>query len=111
MAAGDTFVGRRLPDGPVDNRIPAPGEYVKDADGVWWASVPPPLDLLACLRKHEVTEHEEGTITVSPSILVTGAEGMQWHGYLERGVWRDEHDSIDNGSIRLRGRSLGADAA
>lgn len=43
------------------------------------------------LTAHEVVEHEDGTITVSPSILVTvrwaGVE-HSWHGYLERGIWR-----------------------
>lgn len=44
------------------------------------------------LTAHDVTEHEDGTITVSPSILVTSywaGEQFQWHGYLERGVWRE----------------------
>ncbi len=36
-------------------------------------------------RKHEVTEHEDGTVTVSPSIH-DAPDG--WHGWLERGVWR-----------------------
>lgn len=40
------------------------------------------------LSQHEVTAHEDGTITVSPSILVTDDSGELWHGYLERGVWR-----------------------
>lgn len=38
------------------------------------------------LVTHSIVEHEDGTITVSPSILVTGGE--EWHGYLERGIWR-----------------------
>ena len=46
-----------------------------------------PNGMLGNLSKHEVTEHEDGTITVSPSILVTGEKS--WHGYLERGVWRE----------------------
>lgn len=33
---------------------------------------------------HGVTEHEDGTITVSPSIIFPN-EG--WHGFLQRGVW------------------------
>lgn len=46
------------------------------------------------LSRHDITEHEDGTITVSPSILVsTSYDGGKttvelWHGYLERGVWR-----------------------
>jgi hypothetical protein len=45
---------------------------------------------------HKVEEHEDGTITVSPSILIRPIEAAEllpkgrdgWHGYLERGVWR-----------------------
>jgi Family of unknown function (DUF6527) len=36
---------------------------------------------------HRVTEHEDGTITVSPSIAPREPGG--WHGFLERGVWRE----------------------
>lgn len=69
-----------------------PGEYGKDPNGVWWARVPQSGDFYAgvgSLKNHEVVEHEDGTITVSPSILVTGHHDKQWHGYLERGVWRE----------------------
>jgi hypothetical protein len=69
-----------------------PGEYGKDADGLWWARVPQRIGFyagMARLSLHDVTEHEDGTITVSPSILVTGHHDIQWHGYLERGVWRE----------------------
>jgi hypothetical protein len=36
-------------------------------------------------RRHVITEHEDGSITVGGSIL--GRIG--WHGHLERGVWKD----------------------
>ena len=42
------------------------------------------------LRDVDVTEHEDGTITVSPSILLAsyGLHGeRRRHGYLKRGVW------------------------
>lgn len=46
----------------------------------------------AGIGKHEVVEHEDGTITVSPSILLTDFDErgneIQWHGYLERGTYR-----------------------
>lgn len=39
---------------------------------------------------HTFTEHEDGTVTVNPSIVATVADhGHDWHGWLERGVWRD----------------------
>jgi len=64
-----------------------PGDYGKDVDGVWhcW---PPAEPGPGCLAKHTVVEHEDGTITVSPSILISNHKGS-WHGYLERGVWRE----------------------
>jgi hypothetical protein len=65
----------------------APGEYGRVSDGTWYACTP--NGMLGNLANHEVTEHEDGTITVSPSILVTGWDGQEWHGYLERGVWRE----------------------
>ena len=45
---------------------------------------------LACLANHVVVEHEDGTITASPSILLRGGgNGAEAHGYSERGTWRD----------------------
>ena len=71
----------------------AEGEYGKNPDdGMWYAR--PPGCHMGSLADHEVTEHEDGTITVSPSILIIG-EGVgdcvvpiQWHGHLVRGEWR-----------------------
>lgn len=63
-----------------------PGDYCKADDGTWLGVTP--NDLLAGLAKHSVTEHEDGTITASPSIKVVNGQGAEWHGYLERGVWR-----------------------
>lgn len=37
---------------------------------------------------HSVTEHEDGTITVSPSIDLSQRDPTFWHGWLERGVFR-----------------------
>ncbi len=86
----------RQPDGNYD--CLKPGEYGK-ANGIWYCCAPAPVDkdgfgFHGCLgdgqgvHGHKVTEHEDGTITVSPSILITRHDG-QWHGYLERGVWRE----------------------
>ena len=52
-------------------------------DGVWY--IRDPRGVIGALRTHTVTEHDDGTITVSPSIL----DPDGWHGYLERGVWRE----------------------
>jgi len=79
---------RDIPDGP---HVLQPGEYGKWAhDGNWYAVPPGQPGMLANLAKHTVVEHDDGTITVSPSILITArSRGEQWHGYLERGVWRE----------------------
>jgi hypothetical protein len=44
------------------------------------------------LSLHAVQEHEDGTITVTPSIDMKGHDSGQpthKHGYLTRGVWKD----------------------
>jgi hypothetical protein len=45
---------------------------------------------LGDISNHDVTEHEDGSITVSPSILIGGGTlAVPIHGFLERGEWRD----------------------
>lgn len=99
MSAGDVTQGYRaenvkaLYDGP-------PGGYVfvertDDEHGdptepkrVLW--IKDPAGHVGRCGKHQVTEHEDGTVTVSPSILsTTASHGHDWHGFLERGVWRE----------------------
>jgi hypothetical protein len=70
----------------------AEGDYGLHPTSGW--QVRPPGCHAGGIGKHEVTEHEDGTITVSPSILLTdfdedSGQPKQWHGYLERGVWRE----------------------
>jgi hypothetical protein len=89
VSAGDTMVGRRvLREDPMHFAILAPGEFTRyGGDGNWYGCTP---NGHQCgLAKHDVTEHEDGTITVSPSILVGRGSAQLWHGYLERGVWRE----------------------
>lgn len=74
----------------------APGDYGlvryhADRPGVWECY--PPGGTLGSLAAHEITEHEDGTITVSPSILERVGDGQggwveKWHGHLIAGVWR-----------------------
>lgn len=65
-----------------------PGEYGKNpADGNWYARTPNGHH--GNLADHEVTEHDDGTITVHPSILVSDGSGELWHGYLTKGTWRE----------------------
>lgn len=75
-----------------------PGDYAKHPTAGWHAITPNGHG--ANLSRHDVTEHEDGTITVTPSIRVlstpdapgehrTRGEREVWHGFLERGVWRE----------------------
>ena len=65
------------------------GEYGKDAEGKWWARPPVQGFGMGRLGNHDITEHEDGTITVSPSILMDWGEGRTWHGYLRKGIWEE----------------------
>ena len=77
-----------------DNRwdLPAGGYCFLADEGNWYARAPIEAeDYTGGLRKHTVTEHEDSTITVSPSIVFYTKDGksVAWHGYLERGIWRE----------------------
>ena len=65
----------------------ADGEYGKNNNGNWYAR-PPGVRMTANLARHQVNEHDDGTITVSPPILIDDLRN-RWHGFLERGVWRE----------------------
>jgi hypothetical protein len=89
--------GTRRPDEtlPFDLK---PSEYCK-RNGNWWVCVPgEPTQGGGRITGNEddrpnweVTEHEDGTITVSPSIQLTakvdGVEQELYHGHLVEGVW------------------------
>lgn len=83
--------GRRLPDVSTDEYQGheslnlQPGDYVKLHGGKFWGVKAPNGDE-GTLRVHVIIEHEDGTITVSPSIQFE--TGQRWHGFLEHGVWR-----------------------
>lgn len=93
----------RLPD-TVPGKFPDGYNYDHATDGFfYWKEIPKdatgPEDpacrwrlslgdyTLGNLDAHDVEEHEDGTITVSPSILVTGPNRPRRHGFLRRGVW------------------------
>lgn len=91
--------GTRLPDLAWDERngVPLiePGDYrrTQHPDGSWHWYCRTPNGHHGNLDAHDIVEHEDGTITVSPSILVTmrreSDEVEVWHGYLEHGTWRE----------------------
>lgn len=94
MAAGDTLPGRLL----LDDRIPLeePGDYRV----IFERGEPKALAFILpdgtrgriAATGHgdgspewEIKVVADGTVTVSPSIDAVGV----WHGYLERGIWRE----------------------
>lgn len=82
--------GTLLPtDTPWESTLPV-GSYWKRG-GVWFAITP--NGHLANLTNHRVTQHDDQTITVHPSIRVSTTHPRYgsielFHGFLERGVWR-----------------------
>lgn len=90
------MLGRRvMPDasGYVKSAdVSAPGTYGRstmlfrgqETSQNWWqVTAPDGSGVVLNPAIHRVTEHEDGTITVHPSIVTSS-----WHGWLERGVWR-----------------------
>lgn len=68
-----------------------PGDYCRvppDVDprgeNIWYAMAPNGHSGALLPNIHNVIEHEDGTISVSPSIVMP----LGWHGFLERGIWR-----------------------
>jgi hypothetical protein len=87
--------GRKITWQEAENlRNVQPGNYWFDPRHGWYAACPVPVDddglitLLADLSCHHVTENDDGTITVSPSILCRGGS-LEYHGWLENGAWRN----------------------
>ena len=66
--------------------IPQSGEYGKLPNNEWYA-FPPNTSMHGNISNHSITVHTDGTISVSPSILVTYGDGISWHGYLTNGIW------------------------
>lgn len=83
-------------DGWLDpNEISKPGAYGKvDAkhggSRVSWWQVTAPDGHAGCLdpKIHTVVEHDDGTITVTPSIDMSHFVPGGFHGWLTAGVWR-----------------------
>lgn len=80
----------RLPDqadGDLPEYDPQAFDYWRTASGTWYLNVPGVG--LANLAKHQVCEHPDQTISVTPSIRVWRSATIERHGYFERGHWRD----------------------
>lgn len=68
--------------------------YYKGEDNNWYLWIPGVG--LGNLKAHQVTENADGTISVTPSILVSSpmlVDGhdvtASAHGYLTNGIWKD----------------------
>lgn len=80
--------GRRIYSNKKGSLSLKPGDYGKDGKGIW--VVRTPNGITAMIVDHKVTEHKNGTVTVSPSLLVEYSSiKMNWQGYLEKGIWRE----------------------
>jgi hypothetical protein len=86
--------GRRLSDGTDWSSEWQPGDYAKRDDRYWLVNTPNSELALIDSQRWKVTEHEDGTVTMSPSILISaisptkGTRVELWHGFLERGIFR-----------------------
>jgi hypothetical protein len=80
--------GHRRPDN-YDWRQSEPGDYgFQDWTGQRELYIRDPFGVVGRITSHTVTEHEDGTVTVDPSIAPPdGAEPGAFHGWLRRGVW------------------------
>ena len=88
----NSFPGKRI-ENPIDNGL-QPGEYGKSLeDGTWWFCTPNGHFGRINNKVWKITENEDGTITVSPSIRVShsidGKSIEDWHGYLVNGIWKE----------------------
>lgn len=82
------ITANRLPDvgdlGQLPDGFDMGGICYWKNEGAWYLYLPG--GGVGNLTNHDVTEHDDGTITVSPSILVEAGRGRR-HGFLRRGRW------------------------
>ncbi len=76
--------GRRVDVSDVTEMVP--GDYGHTDVHTWMACAP--NGFYVNLEAHDVVEHEDGTLTVDPSILVDDGR-TSWHGFLRAGVWSE----------------------
>jgi hypothetical protein len=97
---GETTVGTRVypdPDGWLDPaEISKPATYgrsihprVIEMRSGWW-HITTPDGHVGGLNPtiHHIVEHEDGTITVTPSIDMSKRTPGAWHGWLTKGVFQ-----------------------
>lgn len=99
------MIGTRLPDVRYDRPrgwpawcrrdrcmrlVAEPGSYMKVTreDGstwCWYVRAPNGDVCTIWPERHQITEHVDGKVSVSPSIVFP--HGGRWHGFLRAGVW------------------------
>jgi hypothetical protein len=99
------MTGRRIPvpeNGDIFAALEQPGDYCGPAEGTtihnndrvkvqrvsfMLPGLPGPV--FHCAEPpHQFKEEEDGTLTITPSILATHRQhGHEWHGYLTKGTW------------------------
>lgn len=82
----DNIIGERIYPDSEGNLWLKEGEYGKGTDGIWYAKAPGLKSGFGSLQNHQVTEHDDGTISVSPSIVMENHTGY-FHGFLKNGIW------------------------
>lgn len=105
MAAGDTLQGKRIEGGVAEMWDAEPGSYAPifndagELEALWMKLPTGSLGRIPNIGHGQqgpewtITEEEDGSITVDPSIEQHPVPGdpptPYWHGYLERGTWRE----------------------
>ncbi len=59
-----------------------PGDYGRRWNGIWWLCLPDSGMKVQLDDRWRVEEHEDGTISVHPSIHISN---NRWHGWLTAG--------------------------
>ena len=82
--------GKRIENNKWPNKQGEYSKWIREGDkDIKWMFMPPKAGYgLSTLSLHKIIEHEDNSITVEGSILVKG-KGGSWHGYLEKGIWRE----------------------
>ena len=85
-------MGAEIPGRRVDPTTSVPdleiGDYKLTAEGTLWGRAPGgDYTRIPADGPWTITEHDDGTVTVDPSIWINKPDG--WHGHLVAGVWRE----------------------
>jgi hypothetical protein len=85
--AGATLQGRRVRGDQLDLR--EPGDYQLLLDRLW--CLLPSGEHARIDERWGIEEHDDGTISIvaAPGQSSYSIQTPKWHGFLERGVWRE----------------------